>query len=207
MLEAYQDRLPAPNLVFALGYALVGGMLSPLAVLFSGVVSGGWFGIVVVGPFVEEVVKTLGIAFLLASHPYWVRSRAVLAAMGGLCGLIFAIVENVVYQQLYLADLEPERLLQVMSLRWTVCVMLHVCCSSIAAWGLGGQLEQAQGRFLLRLAPVATSEITSLGVDYRAPMRKDLPLFQPRLTYGWLSAAIVLHGSYNLIASIWSPSW
>ncbi len=146
-----------------------------LAMVFGGpwaVVGAMWnwmpsvWGPVVLGPATEEVMKIAAIALVIEKRPYLFADawQIKLAAIGGALG--FAIVENVLYLTVYVAS--PS--LGLMMWRWTVCVGLHLGCTSIAVLGLVKVWED-------------------IAREQRAP----------RMTraVGSLVLAIILHGAYN----------
>jgi len=95
---------------------------------------GGWssfFAIVVWGPAVEEVMKIALIAVIIERAPYLFVSRGqiLVGAIGA--GLMFAIIENLLYLFVYVPD--PPTWLVVW--RWTVCIALHVGCTLVAGIG------------------------------------------------------------------------
>jgi RsiW-degrading membrane proteinase PrsW (M82 family) len=51
---------------------------------------------------------------------------------GAMAGLLFAVIENVLYLKVYIPDPSPALVLW----RWTVCVALHTGCSLVAASGV-----------------------------------------------------------------------
>jgi RsiW-degrading membrane proteinase PrsW (M82 family) len=126
---------------------------------------------VIVAPVVEEASKVAVALLILDSRPYWFRSavQILACAMGG--GLGFAVIENLLYLNIYIPDPSEE----IIRWRWTVCVALHVTCSTLVGVGLvrAWQEAWAQGR---------KPEITAI-----------LP---------WYGVASVLHGLYNLMAMI-----
>lgn len=87
---------------------------------------------VVVGPLCEEVAK-VAIAFLIVERWPWMfrwRFQVLLAAVAG--GVMFAVIENLLYLHVYIPDPEP----WMVHWRWTVCVALHTGCSLIAGLGI-----------------------------------------------------------------------
>lgn len=88
--------------------------------------------VVLFGPIVEEVMKVAALAYVIEKKPYLLLTRWQVVFTGGLSGLAFAVIENLLYLHLYIDDPTPE----ITSWRWTVCTALHVACSSIAALGL-----------------------------------------------------------------------
>ena len=92
-----------------------------------------------------------------------------------LCGLVsgmtFAAVENVIYLNFYIPNAAPG----IVAWRWSVCVLLHAGCSTLAAFG-----------------------VARIWTQFRRGHR------MPRLADGapWLFAAFVLHSLYNLAATL-----
>lgn len=87
---------------------------------------------VVVGPLCEEVAK-VAVAFLIVERWPWLfrwRLQILLAAVAG--GLVFAVIENLLYLNVYIPHPEP----WLVHWRWTVCVALHTGCSLIAGLGI-----------------------------------------------------------------------
>lgn len=151
---------------------ILGGIAAVPCVFLAG--TPGWGGVVYLtlfGPAAEELLKQLGMLYLLEKRPYTVSRRwqFPLAAFFG--GLLFATVENLVYAHIYLARLPAAELGRIMAFRWTICTALHVGCTLIS--GLG--LERA----------------------WRESRQAGTPFnLQPACLY--FAAAITLHGLYNL---------
>lgn len=159
-------------------FACLSGPLAVLSTLLGGVIQGapsgvGIFGVVVVGPIVEEIMKTLVLAVTLDRKPWLFRSRAQLLVVAMASGFAFAAIENVLYLKVYVPDPSPD----LIAWRWTVCVALHVGCTTIASLGLAKAWK--------RSAHVRT---------------------RPNLesAAGMLIAAIVVHGCYNAFATVYS---
>lgn len=107
-----------------------------------------YFTLVVFAPFLEEVLKQSGMLWLLEKRPWLVRysEQFFLSAFSG--GLVFAVLENLIYYYVYLAALPQERRLQIIAFRWVACTVLHVCCTLISALGLrrAWKLQYAGGK-------------------------------------------------------------
>ena len=88
--------------------------------------------ITVFGPLVEEIMKIALALWVVEKHPYLFRSRGQIALCALAGGLVFAVIENLIYLNIYIPD-PPASLVQW---RWTICVALHMGCSFIAAMGL-----------------------------------------------------------------------
>ncbi len=151
-----------------------------LAMVFGGpwaVVGAMWnwmptvWGPVVLGPATEEAMKIAAIAWVIEKRPYLFAGawQIRLAAIGGALG--FAIVENVLYLTVYVAS--PS--LGLMLWRWTVCVGLHLGCTSIAVLGLVKVWEE-----------VAREQRAARMTQAMGP----------------LVLAIILHGAYNGLVTL-----
>jgi len=129
------------------------------------------WGPVVMGPATEEVMKIAVIALVIEKRPYLFASvwQIRLAAIGGALG--FAIVENILYLTVY----TPAPALGLMLWRWTVCVALHLGCTSIAVLGLVKVWED-------------------IAREGRAPRMSR--------AMGPLVLAIILHGAYNGLVTL-----
>jgi predicted RNA-binding Zn-ribbon protein involved in translation (DUF1610 family) len=87
---------------------------------------------VVFGPALEETMKIAAAACVVEVRPYLFRrvEQVQVAAVGA--ALLFAVIENVIYLNIYF----PTHSLEFALWRWTVCVALHVGCTLIATRGL-----------------------------------------------------------------------
>ncbi len=112
--------------VFSAPWAVLGALLGGQQSVFP------LLSLVVFGPFIEEVMK-VGIAlYVIETRPFWFRNRAQLLFCAAAGGLGFAIIENMIYLQVYI----PNASQAVINWRWSVCVALHTGCSLIAGLGL-----------------------------------------------------------------------
>lgn len=179
--EKLEQTNPATTWWMTLCVALMAGPWGLVGAVASQFAGGGnsmlsLFGLVLLAPLTEEVMKIAAVTWAVERRPYWFGGAG---RMGGgqllLCcgagGLVFAAIENVLYLEVYIA--EPDA--WIVWWRWTVCVALHVCCSLIA--GLG--LRRVWLRCVTRLErPDLTLSLTHLGI------------------------AIGVHGTYNLLVTL-----
>jgi len=149
------------------------GVLGALA--GSGGSSFGVLMVAVFGPVAEEITKVAAALWVVEKRPFFFRSFGQILICAACGGLAFAAIENVIYTRVYFPDHTPE----FVQFRWTVCVALHMGCSSIAGIGL------------VRI--------------WMATMRDHSP---PRLALGvpWFITAMVIHGLYNLTAMLASAA-
>lgn len=181
---AYRDWLTAKSRCYTPGKILLAtiaaGILGGLAAVPGVFLAGQWtffqlIYLVGFGPLIEEIMKQAGMIYLLEKRPCSVQRGWQFVLASVIAAGIFATLENLLYQHLYLHSLKPDALSIVMVFRWRVCLCLHVSCAIIAGMGLrrAWLRHREQGR------PVELSD-----------------------AYGWFTTAIVLHGVYNLLAVI-----
>lgn len=158
----------------ALAAIVLGGIWAVL-VAFLGIGHGGWMAqnsvlaAIVFGPTIEETMKIGAAAWIVESRPYLFKrvEQLQLAAIGA--AVVFASIENVIYLTVYF----PNSSVELALWRWTVCVAMHVGCTTIATRGLAGVWRQTI-------------------VEYRPP----------RVSRGFraLLTAIIIHACYNAAA-------
>ena len=88
--------------------------------------------VTVFGPLVEEIGKIAFAIWVVEKRPFLFRSRFQIAICAAAGGLLFAVVENLIYFSIYIPDATEG----IIAWRWSVCVVLHVGCSLIASLGL-----------------------------------------------------------------------
>jgi hypothetical protein len=133
----------------------------------------GYFGAVVNGPVIEEVLKIAAALMLIERRAFWIREKVQLWVMALGTALVFAVIENVVYLQVYL----PSPSMPLIAWRWTVCVMLHVGCTAVATRGLVPTWVRAR------------QENRSLQMSLLAP-----PLITAILLHGAYNLCVMLYG-------------
>ena len=160
-----------------LAIALVSGLWSVVGAVLSQIQGGSLFGLIVIvvfGPLAEEMLKASAALMTIEKWPYVFRSpvQIVFCCMAAAFG--FAVLENMLYLHLYMPD--PSAF--IATWRWSVCVVLHVGCSTIAALGL------------VRI--------------WKETMRNGVA---PRVATGtpYFIAATAVHGAYNFIAVLANP--
>ena len=85
-----------------------------------------------VGPLTEEVMKVAIVTGTVETHPYLFRSRAQIRIAALASALVFAIIENILYLNVYIEDPSTKLVLW----RWIVCTGLHVGCTAVAVTGV-----------------------------------------------------------------------
>lgn len=161
-------------------FAVPAVILSQIAGMFSAVsiLSAGAFILVVLGPFAEETLKQSGAIFQLEKMRGTLRHSWQFYLSGMLGGLVFSVLENLIYRYVYLASLPPEKLTNIMAFRWTVCTALHMLCPLVSSMGLRRV--------------------------WRDSLEKERPC---RISdaFPWFAAAAFIHGLYNLSMLLLDP--
>jgi len=120
--------------------ALVSGPLAVIGALFS---QGGHpLALVVYGPAIEEVLKIALLAVLVETRPYLVRSALQIRLVAYASALAFALVENLLYLNVYVDDPSPGLVFWC----WSACTGLHLFATAIAVEGLVGSWRRSMER-------------------------------------------------------------
>lgn len=129
-------------------------------------------GSIVFIPIIEEIAKAAGALYLVENRPWLVPSAATVVALVAMSGLVFALAENWLYLNVYIED--PSE--QVIRIRQIGGPLLHTSASLLAGIGVSRVwLTIHHGRI------------------ERWAFRPAVP---------WMVSAMVLHGAYNLSATI-----
>ena len=161
-------------------FAVPAVILNELANTFSAVsfLSAGAFVLVVLGPFAEETLKQSGAIFQLEKMRGSIRYGWQFFLSGMLGGLVFSVLENLIYQFIYLRNLTPEKLAAAMAFRWTICTALHMLCPLVSAMGLRRVWRES----LAKERPCRISD-----------------------AFPWFAAATFIHGLYNATMLLLDP--
>ena len=116
----------------ALLWVAGGGVLGLLAAMIEETIgSFAWASILIVPP-IEEMMKPIGLIFLLDKRPHWLRSSLHVVMLALLGALIFASLENGLYIFVYASKLDGGYWL----FRVTVCTAVHLVATGIFGAGL-----------------------------------------------------------------------
>ena len=119
--------------------ALVGGVVGLVGAFIEEALRGGFLGPFVAGPIIEEALKPTGVYLLLAKWPRALRSRLHTAFLAALGGVGFAIIENIIYTEVYFPEHSPEMVL----FRYTAGLLMHAGCSFIVGFGINQKIIAA----------------------------------------------------------------
>jgi len=146
---------------------LAGGVLAILGTFATQSVFGATMvAVTMFGPATEEIMKIAIPLWVVEKRPWLYRNVGQILICALASGAAFAAVENVIYLNVYV----PNPPAGLVAWRWTVCVLLHTACSTIA--GI-----------------VVTRIWQKLQQHRRAPVLAD--------GAPWIIAAIAIHGLYN----------
>ncbi len=161
-------------------FAVPAVILNEIANMFSAVsfLSAGAFVLVVLGPFAEETLKQSGAIFQMEKMRGSIRYGWQFFLSGMLGGLVFSVLENLIYQYIYLRNLTPEKLAAAMAFRWTICTSLHMLCPLVSAMGLRRVWRDS----LAKERPCRISD-----------------------AFPWFAAATFIHGLYNATMLLLDP--
>jgi RsiW-degrading membrane proteinase PrsW (M82 family) len=116
--------------------ALAGGCFGILGAAFTETLHGSFLAAYVGAPIIEEVLKPSGLYLMLGKWPRVLRNRLYTALLAALAGICFALIENLVYLNVYIR--EPSS--QVIFWRFTVGIAMHALCSFIFGLGINQKL-------------------------------------------------------------------
>lgn len=164
------------SLAATVGVAAVAGPWGVLGALLSGGASAeatisALVAVALVAPVTEEVAKVAAAWWVVEKRPFWFKSSLQIMLCGAAGGAVFAAIENLLYLYVYARGAGPS----LAAWRWTVCVALHVGCSTIAGAGLA--------RVWRRTHREATRPLV-------------------RLALPGLIVAMTIHGAYNATVTI-----
>ncbi len=184
LIRMEQERFPASSAPFlSILAGIAGGLFAVPAVFLDTLGSSlgfilGLGATVVIGPFAEETLKQSGAVFQLEKMRGSIRHGWQFFLSGALGGAVFSVLEDLIYQYIYLRTLPPEKLADIMAFRWTICTALHILCTVISSMGL---------RHV-----------------WRESLEKERPcrIYE---AFPWFAAATAVHGLYNLSMTLLNP--
>lgn len=111
---------------------LVAGPASIASVALVDVFDRSLLMLVVFGPVAEELAKNLIGLYVAEKRPYLFKSSGQILLCSAMGGLVFALIENLLYLHVYIENPSPGLVLW----RYTICVALHMICAVIAGLGV-----------------------------------------------------------------------
>jgi hypothetical protein len=144
---ATDATLPRPRsyqFVFAVVLAIVGGFLGIIGAVIQEGQSLNFLLVIVVGaPIIEEAMKPIGVWIALIRWPQVFQSQLFTALLSALGGLVFGIIESLIYVTVYVDD-PPDWFI---TYRFSVTLGLHATASYLVGLGINYKvIDWAQGR-------------------------------------------------------------
>ena len=162
------------NLFIAILVPLIAGPMAVLGAIFAGQRNlYGLLYVVVCAPVVEEFLKQGGMIYLLERKPYRVFAGWQFVFSAVLAALIFSVIENLLYINVYVNPALLKDPASFAEFRWTVCTSLHIACAMIASMGMIRVWKK-------QLADGKPADLSA--------------------AYPYFTVAICVHGVYNLFA-------
>lgn len=126
-----EARRPGRDLLFGLAWSCLGGVLGIIGAFIGEAHASttpnffllGWFA----APIIEELMKPFGLYILLARWPHIIESPVQRSLLVGFAGLLFGIVEAVVYVAVYVDDLSTGFVIY----RFTGPIVLHTVSAAV----------------------------------------------------------------------------
>jgi RsiW-degrading membrane proteinase PrsW (M82 family) len=135
---------PAYQYVLAFLMALIGGVLGILGAIFQEIQTTNFVLLPFIGaPVIEEALKPSGLYLVLLWWPRALNNQMFTAILCAISGLVFGIIESLVYVTLYVSDPSDGFVLY----RFTVTLGLHALASFVVGLGINRKiLDWAAGR-------------------------------------------------------------
>ena len=92
----------------------------------------GILTVAVLAPITEEITKVAAALWVIEKRPYWFKSMWQILACAAAGGMMFGVIENLIYIYVY----HPDGGDDFAAWRWSVCMGLHINCSVLAGFGL-----------------------------------------------------------------------
>jgi hypothetical protein len=116
--------------------ALAGGVFGIFGAFLTEISHASLLSAYLAAPIIEEALKPSGLYLMLAKWPRVLRNQLYTAGLAALGGIAFAIIENLVYLNIYIKAPSP----QIILFRYTACVGIHSVCSFIFGLGINQKL-------------------------------------------------------------------
>lgn len=134
----------ARHYIIAVLLAFVGGLFGIIGAVVQEAQTGGWLLLPFIGaPVIEEAMKPTGVYLTLIRWPAALANRFFTACLAAIGGLVFGVVEAIVYTEVYVSDPSDRFVIY----RFTLPLVMHTLASF--TYGLGithGIIDWAAGR-------------------------------------------------------------
>jgi RsiW-degrading membrane proteinase PrsW (M82 family) len=121
---------------YAFTVAAAGGLLGIAAAAFQELQHGDLLLVFIGAPIIEEILKPIGVYYLLGRRPWLLRNRLYTACLAATAGLVFAIIESLMYVHVYFRDHSDAYTL----FRFSVTPAVHMAASFVVGLGISRNL-------------------------------------------------------------------
>ena len=144
LLLAAPRKALARHYLFAVVVAAIGGVLGIIGAVVQEAQAGAWLLLPIVGaPVIVEAMKPSGVYISLLRWPSALSNRLFTACLAGIGGLVFGLIEAVVYVEVWVSD-PPD---WFVTYRFTAPLAMHTGASFVFGLGIGsGLIDWAAGR-------------------------------------------------------------
>ncbi len=146
-LKINQEKYTYSRFLIYIALLFASGIIAVLSVFLSAFIGfniEGILGIIIFGPAIEEMAKQFANLILLKKFPSLIQSKLHILFLGGFSGLLFGVIENIIYGTVYLSDLPESEYIPLMIFRWFGCTSLHIVCATIASFAIWNAFQQGK---------------------------------------------------------------
>ena len=171
--EMWADETHAIGVAHFLWLCVASGAFAVICALAKGVLGLGILAVCVGAPVIEEMAKVVLPMMWLEKAPWRFRSAWTIVLACLASALVFATIENLLYFHVYIPEDKCES--GIIWFRLIVCTSVHVICTITSAFGLARAWREA---------------------------RDGACGFYSSAVTPYLVVAMVMHGVYNVFASL-----
>ena len=171
--EMWADETHAIGVAHFLWLCVASGAFAVICALAKGVLGLGILAVCVGAPVIEEMAKVVLPMMWLEKAPWRFRSAGTIVLACLASALVFATIENLLYFHVYIPEDKCDS--GIIWFRLIVCTSVHVICTITSAFGLARAWREA---------------------------RDGACGFYSSAVTPYLVVAMVMHGVYNVFASL-----
>lgn len=146
LMQRRNRTTPTQSRIAIAGVALVGGVMGVMGTfvqtfnggLVTALPIGGLLSAIIIGPPIEEIMKIAALGMLVETRPFLIRSPSQIVKASLAAGLGFAVIENLLYLNVYI----PNPTITLILWRWLICSTMHIACTMIAGRGVARVWER-----------------------------------------------------------------
>jgi len=171
--EMWADETHAIGVAHFLWLCVASGAFAVICALTKGVLGLGILAVCVGAPVIEEMAKVVLPMMWLEKAPWRFRSAGTIVLACMASALVFATIENLLYFHVYIPEDKCDS--GIIWFRLIVCTSVHVICTMTSAFGLARAWRET---------------------------RDGARGFSSATAMPYLVVAMIVHGIYNVVASL-----